>query len=218
MSSEGRLREILRHPRIWQAGRAAARDGQMVSSGWSKLDKALNGGWPLAQLTELMVDAQGMGEFALLLPALRRLVSRERAGLSGGWVMLVAVPHIPYAPALVRAGLDPARLLLVRSRQETDTLWAMEQVLRARAVAAVLGWSQSRDGRALRRLQLAAETSGAWVVMFRPADARSSRSPAPLRIHVLCPQDTKRLRLSVFKRRGGPPVVVDLDTSSDGLD
>jgi len=209
MSPGSRLEEILRDPRVWQAGQATDRTCPIACSGWSQLDEALNGGWPLGQLTELLIDAHGIGEFTLLLPALRGLMAR--AGAQNGWAALVSAPHVPYAPALVQAGIDLSRLLLVRPGPEVDTLWAMEQVLRAQTCVAVMGWSGSRAVSPLRRLQLAAEASGAWAVLFRPAHARLSRSASPLRIHLFRERDGDRLMLSVIKRRGGPPVLVGVN-------
>lgn len=213
MSSPGsRLDQVLRDPRVWRAGRVTARARATVSSGWPELDEALNGGWPLGQLTELLIDAHGVGEFALLLPALRGLMMSQRRGTQDDWVALASFPHIPYAPALARAGIDLSRLLLIRSGRDSDTLWAMEQALHARACAAVVGWSDSRDVVSLRRLQLAAEAGNAWTVLFRSARLQSLRSPAPLRIRLLRESGRDRLELRVLKRRDGPAVVVGVDT------
>ncbi len=212
MSSGSRLDQLLRDPRVWLAGRVTARARATISSGWPEFDEVLNGGWPLGQLTELLIDAHGMGEFALLLPALRGLMMQRRHGAQNGWAALVSFPHIPYAPALTRAGIDLSRLLLARSERDADTLWAMEQALHAQACTAVMGWSGSRDTVSLRRLQLAAEASSAWTVLFRPAYLQSLRSPAPLRIRLLREPDRDRLVLRVLKRRDGPTVVVSVDT------
>lgn len=212
MAFQGSIGRLLQDSRIWQAGRASANPAAGLPTGWPGLDHALGGGWPLGQLTELLVEAPGTGEFTLLLPALRRLAARAKgAGEVPGQIMLVAPPYIPYAPALACAGLDPARFLVVHSKQETDTLWVMEQALRSRTCIAVAGWTNLARQAPLRRLQLAAGPSGAWVLLFRDARARLVPSPAPLRIHFMRERAAGRARLHILKRRGGPPAVAAAD-------
>jgi protein ImuA len=209
VASHGQIDQLLRDPRIWQAGRSSAAACAAITTGWLPLDRALGGGWPLGQLTELLMDLNGVGELTLLLPALARLTRQQ--GAPAGWGALIAPPYIPYAPALRRAGVDLSKLLVVHARQDMDTLWAMEQALHSRTCAVVVGWSQAADDASLRRLQLAAEASGSWVVLFRPSHLRSTRSPAPLRIHLVRHQDGDRLSLHITKRRGGPPAMAGVD-------
>jgi protein ImuA len=65
-----------------------------------------------------------------------------------------------YGPALLQFGIDPARMILVRPRRDTDALWAMEEGLRCGRVAAVIGEITDMSLTASRRLQLAAEETG----------------------------------------------------------
>jgi hypothetical protein len=93
-------------------------------------------------------------------------------------------------------------------------LWAIEQAVRSGSTAGVLAWIATADagrdaeGVILRRLQLAAEDQGCWVVLFRPASARLTRSPAALRIRVS--QTPATTRVEILKCRGGRPNVVDV--------
>jgi protein ImuA len=80
-----------------------------------------------------------------------------------------------YGPGLAACGLGPERLVLARARTETDLLWAMEEGLRNRALAAVVGELAELPGPASRRLQLAAEASG--VTAFALRRVRSVRAP-----------------------------------------
>jgi hypothetical protein len=167
----------------------------------------------VGQLVELFVEVHGVGEISLLLPALCRLIVRgdRHDGACPRWATFVAPPYVPYAPAMACSGLDLSKLLLVRTQQDIDTLWAMEQALCTRTCAAVVGWVQAAAANSLRRLQLAAESSDAWVVVFRPPQARRLRSPASLRIHLARERAGKRLLLSVLKcRTGSPRAVVTL--------
>ena len=192
------LAELLRHPALWRGGGAGA--PETVSTGFRALDARLpGGGWPLATLVELLVPAAGVGEIRLLLPALRSLTA---AGREPRWVAWLAPPHLPYAPALADAGLDPARMLVVRPRAGIDRLWAMEQALRSGACAAVLGWTGEARDPMLRRLKLAAEEGGTPAFLLRPAAHRREATPAALRL-ALAARDYG-LDVEVLKSRFGP--------------
>ena len=86
----------------------------------------------------------------------------------------------------------------------------MEQALRSGACSAVLGWAGCRDRQSLRRLQLAAEQSGCFAVLFRRlSDARES-SPAVLRLALEGGCDGLVLR--ILKNRGGRATSLRLGT------
>ena len=57
-------------------------------------------------------------------------------------------------------GLDPARFLIVRADDDRELLWAMEEALKCRSLAAVVGEAGELEPAAGRRLQLAAEARG----------------------------------------------------------
>jgi hypothetical protein len=117
-------------------------------------------------------------------------------------VLLVAPPYRPYAPAWQRAGVRLLGLQVVEAAPR-DALWAMEQALRAGSCAAVLGWPMTADDKALRRLQVAAESGQCLGVAFRPMRAATNPSPAPLRLQLDADGDGHRLR--VLKCRGAQP-------------
>lgn len=63
-----------------------------------------------------------------------------------------------YGPALAMLGLDEDSLVLARAKDETETLWAMEEALGCSDVSVVIGsLSKPISLTAERRLQLAAE-------------------------------------------------------------
>jgi len=179
------------------------------SSEFRVLDRALSGGWPKGVLTELLIDTYGIGELAMLMPALAAICDPHRGEGAGGWIMWVSPPYIPYVPALRYHGIDITRLLLVHPGSHIDALWAMEQSLQSGTCAAVLGWSSVSDSRALRRLQLAAEKHNGWAVLFRPTRFRHHGSPAALRIHVRA-GPSGHTHLAILKNHGGPPATVEL--------
>ncbi|HEY2346908.1 MAG TPA: translesion DNA synthesis-associated protein ImuA [Xanthomonadaceae bacterium] len=201
MREAATLQDALRDGRIFTGGRAArTHDG--LASGNALLDEALPwGGFPRGALTELLVAADGLGEFSLLLPALATLARRER-------LVFVAPPYVPYAPALVRAGLPLARLAWIDAPPDR-ALWTAEQCLRAGCIGAALAWSTGGDERALRRLQVAAEDGGSFGFLFRPA--RHAANPSPAALRLLVEADARGCaRLRVLKCRGAQPPTLAL--------
>jgi hypothetical protein len=199
------LDQVLQHPAVWRGGDCARVALPSVPTGFTELDILLpGGGWPAGALTEIHVERAGVGELQLVMPAAARLTR------SGSWLALIAPPHVPYAPALAAHGVLLSRLVLVRPAAAEDGLWACEQALRSQVCSLVLAWLDHAPERWLRRLQLAAESGGASLLMFRPARVAPA-SPAALRLHVT--RSESRTLVRVLKRRGGgvpAPVALDL--------
>ena len=188
------LDTLLNERRVWK-GQPSAQPASDQPTGHAALDAALpSGGWPDAALSEILTPAAGLGELRLLWPTLARLTaSAER-------VVLVAPPHIPYPQAWLAASVDLRWLALVEASGR-DALWAAEQCLRSGSCGAVLCWPQQADDRALRRLQVAAETGQTLAFAYRPLEAALNPSPAALRIAV----EGRPSQLRVLKCRGGLP-------------
>lgn len=211
------LGSILADARVWKLKDASAGRGQHQSSsrpvwstGRSALDARLpGGGWPTASLIEILLDAPGLGEVQLFLPA---LVQAQRAEGETPWVVWIAPPHEPFAPALTQHGIDLDRLLVVRPVSATEALWAAEQALNSGVCAVVLLWLKGSRWLSLRRLKLAAEAGGALGVLFRPERHRFESSPAALRL--LLTRGDQYPRLDIIKVQGGRPGPVELDSSS----
>lgn len=204
------LDDLLRHPALWRAreqGGSSSPAG--LPTGYPELDRCLpGGGWPRRGLIEILSDRTGIGELTLLLPALARLCGttdavshRDTLGTAGdtrGWLAWISPPYSPYAPALAAGGIDVHRMLVVCA---TPAEWAMEQALRSGACSAVLGWAACRDHQSQRRLQLAAEQSNCFAVLFRVLGAAREASSAVLRIALEGGRDGLELR--ILKSRGG---------------
>ena len=195
--------KLLANPHIWKQGSVRTGRTAPLASGFNELDAWLDGGWPGAAITELLLTGEGIGELRLVLPALQKLqqvsASYSNTGARGqvrqvqarqvrvpGQQQLCWVnpPYIPYAPALARHGLDLSQLLVVQPESAVDALWAMDQALRSRACAAVLGWFDRINRPSIRRLQVIAESSACPGFVFRHARFARHDSAAPLRIHL----------------------------------
>jgi cell division inhibitor SulA/protein ImuA len=161
------------------------------------LDAEIPGrGWPVGSLTEILRTQEGIGELRILGPALAALSAQ------GKYLAWIAPPYSPYAPALAAAGINPARLFIVRTGSEKETLWAIEQALRSNACGAVLAWPAAPRYPELRRLQLAAEGGRSLALLFRPSQAANESTPAALRIALASEQGGLAIR--ILKRRGAP--------------
>jgi hypothetical protein len=206
------LADILADARVWKLKDASAAPTRPVwSTGNSALDARLpGGGWPTASLIEVLLDHPGVGEVQLFLPALVECQRHIGPGKSedAPWLVWIAPPHEPYAPALAQQGIELGRLLVVRPPSATEALWAAEQALGSGVCAAVLLWLKGSDDRWLRRLKLAAEAGGALGVLFRPERHRFESSPASLRL--MMTQGEQAARLDLLKVQGGRPGPVDL--------
>ncbi len=180
------------------------------------------GGWPLRAITEIFLDRYGIGELSLLMPALSYLCRHP----AKQWIVWVAPPFVPYAPALKRHGIDLSRILLVHSTDSgRDALWAAEQAIRSDSSAVTLAWVRDADVTALRRMQLSAEEHKCWAVLFRPMAALEQHSPAALRLKLSqtspsTPVDVANrstrghAQLDVLKCRGGCPGTISIDNAA----
>ncbi|WP_300322027.1 translesion DNA synthesis-associated protein ImuA [Accumulibacter sp.] len=191
-----RLSQVLDRPDVWRGETLARAPLPGVPTGFAELDHELpGGGWPRGGLVEILPSQRGIGELSLLLPALARLSRDELA-----WLVCVAPPHPLHAPALHEHGVALSRLL-VASAPGRDAAWSCERALVADGVGAVLAWLPDVQTTALRRLQLAAESSRTLLFVFRPATCAGESSPAPLRL--LLEGEGEQLIVRLLKRRGG---------------
>lgn len=192
------LQQVLQRPDVWRGRCPPSADA--IATGFPALDQLLpGGGWPRGALTEIQLPRTGVGELRLLAAAaaLARLSRGDR------WIVFIAPPYIPFAPAFAAAGVALSRLLLVHPRARPDHLWAVESGLRSGACAAVLAWTENVTAGQLRRWQLAAEAGGAWGVLFQRHLVAGSA--AALRLQ-LAPAGKGAVAVTIVKRRGGWPI------------
>lgn len=185
---------LLQNVAIWRGSESSHAAVPGIPSGFAALDEKL-GGWPQAALVELIPQREGIGELSILLPMLARLSAEQR------WIAFVNPPYIPYAPAFAAAGLDLAKVVVIRARGNADTLWSMEQSLRSGACSTVLAWPGFVTEQAIRRLQLAAETGRTLGIFFAACGALARTSPVPYRLRI--DSHLEGTQLEILKRRGG---------------
>ncbi|WP_137177762.1 ImuA family protein [Roseomonas sp. AR75] len=208
--------------RLERAGAAAAlaRSQAGVVSLSESIDAHLpGGGLARAGLHEILAAEPGAaaGFCAVIL------------GRTAGPVLWIGPDPDAWPPGLVRFGLSPADLVLVRAPRPTDGLWAMEEALRCPAVGGALLTLSDLDLTAARRLQLAAEAGGALGLLLRPdtEDPGPSAALTRWRINAL-PGDSgsphklgdPRWQLDLLRCRGSTPRTwtVTWRTTTDRLD
>jgi hypothetical protein len=195
MSRATALEQLLRtSPQLWTSRQIAtvrARD-----TGFATLNALLPGhGWPLSALIELLPAAEGIGEMRLVLPALKQLCTEARD------IVFVRPPHVPYPPALAKAGLPLNRIIWIDTHSDEDARWVAEQTLRQGMAGAVLVWSDCVKDISLRRLQLAAREGEALSFLYRSPNTKVASSPATVRLALS--SASTGLKVDVLKVQGG---------------
>lgn len=106
-------------------------------------------GFILSVIAEALTNCRG-----LVLWCLTRAASRE-------WGR-------PYGPGLLRAGLDPARFLIVETDTAEESAWALEEGLKSGALAGCLAQLEIKTPLAARRLGLAAQAARTPCLLLSP--------------------------------------------------
>jgi protein ImuA len=176
------------------------------------LDRVLGGGLQRGALHDIIAadprDGAAAAAFACAL-AIRCGSTQSRGAFV--WIvedMGAREEGLPYAPGLRLHGLDPARLIFVRTSNVRDTLWVMEEALKCRGVSAVLAetWAKARDYSLTvsRRLALAARAGGTAGLLRHAAasgEADAITSAAATRFEIAA-----RRSLPVPAAGRGPPL------------
>ena len=141
---------------------------QVLPFGIDEIDDHLPGGGLIkGALHEVFAADAGIATAFCALLAGRLVKDSEKASIlwcERPWTLDAGVL---YGPALLQFGIDPMRLILVRTRRDSDALWAMEEGLRCSQIAAVVGELGDISLTASRRLQLAAEETGVTAMLLR---------------------------------------------------
>lgn len=139
--------------------------------GLPSLDSCLSqGGLPLGAVHEIVpaTEADSIAALGFAAALLGRLPCRGPVIFIMRRDSELAAGHLS-GHGLNSLGLDPARLIVVDTYDDKQTLWAMEEALRSGVPAAVAGLAGAKlDLLAGQRLHLAAGDSGTPLLLLRP--------------------------------------------------
>ncbi|HSC67829.1 MAG TPA: translesion DNA synthesis-associated protein ImuA [Cellvibrio sp.] len=208
------LEQLLGRRDIWRGHAHPAVAAVVRDTGYAALNaQLLGGGWPASSLVEVCQQGFVQSEWHLLVPALVDV---------SGLVVLLNPPCTPFAQALIKAGLDLERVLVVETGNKADFLFSFIELTRSNTCEALLAWqpNQSLSYTELRKCQLAATEGQGLYVLFRPSAVAEQSSPAALRLSIhLQAQD---LHVHIFKQKGelgatAQPVLLPLPNNWQGF-
>ena len=179
------------------------------------IDGVLGGGLMRGALHEIAAAGEAHVAAAAGFAA---AISSGAARTKTVWIaedMALAENGALHGPGLDAFGLAPERLLTVAAAHPRDLLWAMEEALRCRAVAAVIGELRHGeiDAVAVRRLSLAAAESGALALLLRGSPPRDASTAATRWIVSAAPNECFAVHLT--RNRRGPLGAWTLQWSDD---
>ena len=148
---------------LWQ-GFSPPPPGKAGGIGLGPVELAFpNGVFPTGTIHELLCfspeDAAATGGFmAGILATLMQ---------HGGACLWISTRRRLFPPALVNFGVEPDRVVFIDVQRERDMLWAMEEALKCRGLAAVIAEVREISFAESRRLQLAVESSKVTGFLLR---------------------------------------------------
>ena len=173
----------------------------VVSTGIPSLDLLLpHQGLLRGTLTEWVSASIGGGAMTLAMMAARK-------GRESRPVIIVDPQHQFYPPAAKLLNLPLPSLTIIRPHNRRDTLWALEQALRCRAVGAVLATPDYVTSHEFRRLQLAAQIGNSLCLLVRTGIDQHQATWSDVRLQVkpvstIGPAHIRRLHIHILHARG----------------
>lgn len=170
-----------------------------------------NGVFPLGTVHELV--CANAGQVAASEGFIGGLLSVLMRG--GGACLWVGLSQYVFAPALKAFGIEPHRVVFLNLLQDKEVLWVMEEALKCKGLAAVVGEVSTLDFKQSRRLQLAVEQSKVTGFVLRNASQKLGPTACAARWQVKpLPSETAgglpglglpRWQVELLKVRNGQP-------------
>lgn len=199
------LRRLIGH------GAGAVESRAALPFGVAAIDRALPGGGLALGAVHQICESGPRGSYA----AMAMLFAGGILARLNGPVLWCLHGRDLFAPALARVGLHPDRVIYCETWKDTEILPAMEEGLRHRGLAGVVGELTRLTLTPSRRLQLAAEASGVTALVVSRAEtgepeanaafARWGLSATPSGRGDALAMGRPRWRVELQRCRGGAP-------------
>ncbi len=176
---------------IW-TGLQSTTQGSTTSTGYSQLDKQLDGGFPTYGVIEVE-SQQGIGELRLLTPYLAQQNSQKLA-------IFINPPGKICAEFFSSQGIELENILVIQPQRDLDALWAAEQCLKSGACHSVLLWGADLEIHQTKRLQAASETGKCLQFHFKATSHNQLSLPVSLSMKLS--SHAQGLKVEVTKRKG----------------
>ncbi|MDH5936950.1 translesion DNA synthesis-associated protein ImuA [Vibrio splendidus] len=176
---------------IW-TGLQSTTQGSTTSTGYSQLDKQLDGGFPTHGVIEVE-SQQGIGELRLLTPYLAQQNSQQLA-------IFINPPGKICAEFFSSQGIELENILVIQPQRDLDALWAAEQCLKSGACHSVLLWGADLEIHQTKRLQAASETGKCLQFHFKATSHNQLSLPVSLSMKLS--SHAQGLKVEVTKRKG----------------
>ena len=196
-AQQRKLQKLLRRPDVWRGESSRFARQPVVDTGHTELNRLLiKQGWPLQGVIEWLQPQPGQGEWQLLAPGLRALLSKQ-----AGYLVLINPPALLHGPGMQQLDIDHKRLLIIEPRNRADFLFSVLAAASSQGSLAILCWeSESLLYKEMRKLQLCAANSHGLFVLFRGIDKVHQSSPARLKLSTSI--EAQGFEVYIHKQRG----------------
>jgi protein ImuA len=146
-------------------GLKVIRTGEESDFGLEILNAAFpHGNFPLGAMHEFIcMDQESVAATTGFISGLVGSLMKKN-----GAVVWISSSRKVFPPALRQFGIHPERIVFIDLQKEQDILWAMEEALKCRGLAAVVGEINDLSFTSTRRFQLAVEQSRVTGFILRP--------------------------------------------------
>lgn len=143
-----------------------------IRLGLNEIDQKLPyGSFPLSAIHEFISqDAAELGSTYGFVSALAGLIA------DGSAIVWITKQRSLFPHGLTAYGLEPHSIIFVEAKREQDALWAMEEALKCKGLACVIGEVPDTDLTATRRLQLMVEGNGTTGFLLRHSPKKTGTS------------------------------------------
>ncbi len=170
------LTQLHNDHQIWH-GNSHSTAVNTLTTGYSKLDKYLNGGLPDNSVIEIQ-SINGIGELRLIIPYLAQKAQAAKL------LTFIAPPSNICSQMLASSGIEASQVLVLNTQKQQDTLWSVEQCLKSGCVGAIVLWHQQFTSAQIKRFKLAAQQGQASLIIIRPQPHLSLSLPVQLSLQL----------------------------------